>query len=191
MDSSPAGSSVHGSLQATILEWVAMPSSAELPDPGNESVSRVSCIGRWVLATNNTCEMYCSMTTSKPSHTLQLDSVSWSIVLILSFLCQGNTSGLIEILFNKITWENFLVLSTKVEHTCILYLVYFTTRYISPPQKVCLYASKDRYKSVYRSVIRKRQKLELLQSNWINTFCMFMQYSSTQQCKKSFLNQIL
>ena len=49
MDYSPAGSSVHGSLQATILEWVAMPSSAELPDPGNESVSRVSCIGRWVL----------------------------------------------------------------------------------------------------------------------------------------------
>ena len=76
MDSSPAGSSVHGSLQATILEWVAMPSSAELPDPGNEPVSRVSCIGRWVLATNNTCEMYCSMTTPKPSHTLQLDSVS-------------------------------------------------------------------------------------------------------------------
>ena len=34
MDSSPAGSSVHGILLARILEWVAMPSSEDLPDPG-------------------------------------------------------------------------------------------------------------------------------------------------------------
>ena len=33
MDCSPAGSSVHGILQERILEWVAMPSSKDLPDP--------------------------------------------------------------------------------------------------------------------------------------------------------------
>ena len=36
MDCSPPGSSVHGTLQARILEWVALPSSRDLPDPGIE-----------------------------------------------------------------------------------------------------------------------------------------------------------
>ena len=30
------GSSVHGILQASVLEWVAFPSPGDLPDPGNE-----------------------------------------------------------------------------------------------------------------------------------------------------------
>ena len=34
MDGSTPGSSVQGILQARILEWVAMPSSRDLPDPG-------------------------------------------------------------------------------------------------------------------------------------------------------------
>ena len=34
MDCSPPGSSVHGILQAGILEWVAIPSPGDLPDPG-------------------------------------------------------------------------------------------------------------------------------------------------------------
>ena len=38
MDCSPPGSSVHGILQARILEWVTMPSSCD-PDPGIEPVS--------------------------------------------------------------------------------------------------------------------------------------------------------
>ena len=42
MDCSPPGSSVHGILQARILEWVAMPSSEDLPDPGTEPVSLMS-----------------------------------------------------------------------------------------------------------------------------------------------------
>ena len=36
MDCSLPGSSVHGILQAKILEWTAMPSSGDLPDPGME-----------------------------------------------------------------------------------------------------------------------------------------------------------
>ena len=33
MDCSPPGSSIHGILQARILEWVAIPSPGNLPDP--------------------------------------------------------------------------------------------------------------------------------------------------------------
>ena len=32
----PPGSSVHGILQASLLEWVALPSPGNLPDPGIE-----------------------------------------------------------------------------------------------------------------------------------------------------------
>ena len=32
----PPGSSVHGTLQARILEWVAFPFSRDLPNPGTE-----------------------------------------------------------------------------------------------------------------------------------------------------------
>ena len=36
MGCSPPGTSVHGILQAKILEWIAMSSSGNLPDPGIE-----------------------------------------------------------------------------------------------------------------------------------------------------------
>ena len=42
MDCSPPGSSVHGILQARILEWVAMPSSRGSSRPRDRT--RVSCI---------------------------------------------------------------------------------------------------------------------------------------------------
>ena len=42
MDCNPPGSSVQGILQSGILEWVAMPSSRDLPDPGIEPVSLTS-----------------------------------------------------------------------------------------------------------------------------------------------------
>ena len=35
-DCSPPGFFVHGTLQARILEWVAMPSPGDLPNPGTE-----------------------------------------------------------------------------------------------------------------------------------------------------------
>ena len=50
MDHSLPGSSVHGILQARILEWVAMPSSRGSSWPRDLTrVSYVSCIVRWVL----------------------------------------------------------------------------------------------------------------------------------------------
>ena len=50
MDCSLPGSSVHGILQARILEWVGGPPPGDLPDLGIESESLyVYCIGRKVL----------------------------------------------------------------------------------------------------------------------------------------------
>ena len=50
MDYSLLGSSVHGILQARLLEWVAMPSSrgSSKPRDGTQ-VSHVPCISRQVL----------------------------------------------------------------------------------------------------------------------------------------------
>ena len=51
MDCGPPGCSVHGTLQARILEWVAMPSSRGSSRPRDRNrVSYVSCMGRQVLA---------------------------------------------------------------------------------------------------------------------------------------------
>ena len=47
MDCSPPGPSVHGILQARILEWVAVPSSRGSSRPKDQTL--VSCNGRWVL----------------------------------------------------------------------------------------------------------------------------------------------
>ena len=47
MDCSSEDSSVHGILQARILEWVAMPFSRESSQPRDRT--RVSCIGGWIL----------------------------------------------------------------------------------------------------------------------------------------------
>ena len=44
------GSSVHGILQARILEWVAMPSFRGSSQSRDQTcLSYVSCIGKWVL----------------------------------------------------------------------------------------------------------------------------------------------
>ena len=47
MNCSPPGSSVHGILQAGILEWVAIPFSRGSSRPRDRA--QVSCIGRWIL----------------------------------------------------------------------------------------------------------------------------------------------
>ena len=39
VDCSPAGSFVHGIIQARILEWIATSFSRDLPNPGTEPVS--------------------------------------------------------------------------------------------------------------------------------------------------------
>ena len=40
VDYNSSGSSVHGIFQARILQWIAMPSSGEIPDSGAETGSQ-------------------------------------------------------------------------------------------------------------------------------------------------------
>ena len=47
MGCSPPGSSVHGILQARILEWVAMPSSRGSSQPRDRT--HIACIDRYIL----------------------------------------------------------------------------------------------------------------------------------------------
>ena len=50
IDCSAPNPSVHGILQARILEWIAMPFSRGSSQPrGKTCISYVSCIGKWVL----------------------------------------------------------------------------------------------------------------------------------------------
>ena len=50
MDCSPLGSSVHGILQASVLEWVAMPFSRGSSPPRNQTcISYIFYFGRQVL----------------------------------------------------------------------------------------------------------------------------------------------
>ena len=55
VDCSPPGSSVHGILQARILEWVAMPSSKESFQPGTEPMSLMfpALAGRFFTTSTN------------------------------------------------------------------------------------------------------------------------------------------
>ena len=54
---SPPGSSVRGILQARILEWVALPSSRGLPNPGIKPASLMSlALAGGLFTTNNTWE---------------------------------------------------------------------------------------------------------------------------------------
>ena len=58
MDCSLPGSSVHGILQARILEWVAISFSRGPSRPRDWTrVSYVSCTGRWVFITSTTWEV--------------------------------------------------------------------------------------------------------------------------------------
>ena len=70
MDCSLPGSSVHGTFQARILEWVARPSSRGSSQPRDWThVSCVSCIGRLIL--------YTAPSVGKPNK--QCQSTQWEV----------------------------------------------------------------------------------------------------------------
>ena len=59
MNCSPPGSSVHRILKARILEWVAMPSSRDRPDPGIQTASLKSpALAGGFFATSTTWEAH-------------------------------------------------------------------------------------------------------------------------------------
>ena len=79
MDYSLPGSSVHGILQARILEWVALPSSGGSSQPRDRThVSYVSCIGRLVLYRY---------------HHLGRPQIICSRIVIIVFICTARKLG--------------------------------------------------------------------------------------------------
>ena len=85
MDCSPPGSSVHGVLQARILEWVAMPSSRGSSWPRDRTcISHVYCIGRQVLYQECHWEAPVSLwkwkVSESESHSVMSDSATpWTV----------------------------------------------------------------------------------------------------------------
>ena len=85
MDCSVLDSSVHGILQARLLEWVAVPSSRGSSQPRDQtSISSVSCIGRVFFTTEPP---------GKPGMNLQFSSVT-QLCLTLWDPMNHSTSGL-------------------------------------------------------------------------------------------------
>ena len=80
-DHGPPGSSVHGSLQARILEWVVMPSSKGSSWPRDRTcVSYVSCIGRQVLY--HWCHLGSPVPTTEGTKSLPLSQwINWNVPL--------------------------------------------------------------------------------------------------------------
>ena len=77
MDRSPSGSSVHGNLQARMLEWVVISSFRGSSNPRIDPTFRVSCIGRQAYyhwshlgspsSSNSKCQIH-SLHLVKPFH---------------------------------------------------------------------------------------------------------------------------
>ena len=92
MDCSPPGSSVHGILQARILEWVAMPSSRGSSRPRDPT--HISCIPGRFLTTSTTWETL--LITSVLYYFLRKSELlskevhqSWTTLIVSQYLCLG------------------------------------------------------------------------------------------------------
>jgi len=106
MDCNPPGSSVHGILQARIMEWVAMPSprgSSQLRDQTH--VSYVSCIGRWVLY--HSCHLFSSV--QSLSH-VPLLATPWTAAHQASLSITNSQSLLKLMSIESLMWSNHLIL---------------------------------------------------------------------------------
>ena len=78
MDCSPPGFSVHGILQARILEWVAISSSRGSSGPRDGTcVSYVSCTGRWVPYHQDRLRPHSEILLSLKKEQILLLTTSW------------------------------------------------------------------------------------------------------------------
>ena len=107
VDCSPPGSSVHGILQARILEWVAMPSSRESRQPRNRT--QISCIAGgfftiWstCIKLHNTGWQYTALTYSFPNSEPVLCSVSSSNCCFLTRIQASQEA-------DKVVWYSYLL----------------------------------------------------------------------------------
>ena len=106
MDCSPPGSSVHGILQARILEWVAMPSSGYRPDPGMEPMFFAS---PRFFATSTTWEA--------PWDVLLVIQVTHICLCDCSCVCVTTLSSTKQSFLQL--WQNILVFSVLL---CLIFL---------------------------------------------------------------------
>ena len=61
MDCSPPGPSVHGILQTKILQWVAIPSPGDLPDPGIKPASPALQVDSLSLSHMGSSQLSCGI----------------------------------------------------------------------------------------------------------------------------------
>ena len=111
MNCSPPGSSVHGILQARILEWVAMPSSRGSSQPRDQT--QVSCTGGrffTIWATREAHHLHSSQTSVCLQYVSQFSLLKkfWEIVRIHNFTIlrivkEKETPGI-----HKLVWQSHL-----------------------------------------------------------------------------------
>ena len=114
MDYSPPGSSVHGILQARVLEWVAISSSRGSSPPRDRTC--ISCIDRQILCLGATWEIHDPVLWSK--------NVSMSLCIIFR--------GLIILFWDTLDIHYFLVGLCRTKEFKILPLL----RWFFPCQKI-------------------------------------------------------
>ena len=117
MDCSPPGPSVHGILQARILEWVAVPSSKRSSWPRDQThVSDISCIDRqilchWKLHTlalfHSSCRSFTTITWSfRMTHCSILDAIKSNISgILLSVIVNSLTVITIMLIQLGLQWD--------------------------------------------------------------------------------------
>ena len=118
MNSSWPGSSVHGILQARILEWVTVPSCRGSFWPRDQCMSLISsCIGRWVLYHECHLGSLRISTFTQKIGVLEMVKIMSTFNFLLSFKVFKNNW-----LFKTKTWKNSLILNRQ-GNTSRLYIV--------------------------------------------------------------------
>ena len=96
MDCSPQGSSVHGILEARILEWVPMPSSRRFLQPRDwTDVSCISCIAD---------EVFTAATLGKPPISIYLCLYLYLLLVLFLWRTMSNTLSLLLGLVHRGSW---------------------------------------------------------------------------------------
>ena len=76
MDYSPPGPTVHGIIQAGILEWIVIHFSRGSSRPKDRTC--VSCVGRWILyhrVSKTTLQIVCQVEVKEPEEPASLDGL--------------------------------------------------------------------------------------------------------------------
>ena len=129
MNCGPPDSSVHGILQARILEWVAKPSSgASSPPRDQTSISYVSCIGRQVLYQQSHLESLLEFYHGGKNTTSNAYRVN-HMLMIAKHLNMGRRSNQNRFLGKSLIWEPKHLRRTRQKikthafDTCIFHIV--------------------------------------------------------------------